>query len=400
MPEFCHLVCVTSVNNNKFYDMQDLGNGEFEAKYGRIGVTCTSVRYPISRWNSIYNSKIKKGYIDQTHLVSVPAVTKTTDVYKSIENADIARLIAYLREAARDTVTKNYTVASTQVTPTMVAKAQSILNRLVNIADRASLREFNDSLIELFGVIPRKMANVSNHLAGSRNEFGNIIQREQRLLDVMAGQVSGNVVEEKISGDSSMTVLEAFGLEFSPVTEKDVAIIKKELGPDCAHMFYKAWRVENKETRKKFKAFCKGKGRLTKKLLWHGSRTENWWGILRSGLVLRPTNAVINGKMFGYGLYFAPKARKSVRYTSMRGSTYAHGTSQYGFLSLYEVAYGKPYDVDNNAGCNDMTWAKLQKVAPGCSSLHAHAGRVLVNDEIIVYREDQTTIKYLVELKA
>lgn len=46
-----------------------------------------------------------------------------------------------------------------------------------------------------------------------------------------------------------------------------------------------------------------------------------------------------------------------------------------------------------------MTYAKLQKVAPGCSCLHAHAGRVLRNDEVIVYREDQVTIKYLVELK-
>ena len=64
------------------------------------------------------------------------------------------------------------------------------------------------------------------------------------------------------------------------------------------------------------------------------------------------------------------------------------------------MAYGKPYDVTDNTGCWDMTWNKLQKVAPGCTSLHAHAGRALVNDEIIVYREDQTTIKYLVELKA
>ena len=63
------------------------------------------------------------------------------------------------------------------------------------------------------------------------------------------------------------------------------------------------------------------------------------------------------------------------------------------------MAYGKPYDVDSNMGCGDMTWTKLQKVAPGCCSLYAHAGRALQNDEIIVYREDQTTIKYLVELK-
>lgn len=399
MPDFCHLVCVTSVNNNKFYDMQDLGNGEFEAKYGRIGATCTTVRYPMSRWYSIYNQKLKKGYIDQTSLVSVAQV-QTNEKYKPIEDEDVAKLIAYLREKARDTVAKNYTVASTQVSAAMVAKAQSIINRLYNTASNLTVAQFNDDLIELFGVIPRKMSYVPDYLASRASEFPNIIHREQQLLDVMAGQVSGDVVEQKTTGNENETVLEAFGLEFSPVTEKDVSIIKKELGPECAHMYYKAWRVENKATRKKFKEFCKGKGRLTKKLLWHGSRTENWWGILRSGLVLRPTNAIINGKMFGYGLYFAPKARKSVRYTSLRGSTYAHGSSSFGFLSLYEVAYGKPYDVSDNYGCGDMTWAKLQKVAPGCSSLHAHAGRVLQNDEIIVYREDQTTIKYLVELKS
>lgn len=399
MPDFCHLVCVTSVNNNKFYDMQDLGNGEFEAKYGRIGATCTTVRYPMSRWYSIYNQKLKKGYIDQTSLVSVAQV-QTNEKYKPIEDEDVAKLIAYLREKARDTVAKNYTVASTQVSAAMVAKAQSIINRLYNTASNLTVAQFNDDLIELFGVIPRKMSYVPDYLASRASEFPNIIHREQQLLDVMAGQVSGDVVEQKTTGNENETVLEAFGLEFSPVTEKDVSIIKKELGPECAHMYYKAWRVENKATRKKFKEFCKGKGRLTKKLLWHGSRTENWWGILRSGLVLRPTNAIINGKMFGYGLYFAPKARKSVRYTSLRGSTYAHGSSSFGFLSLYEVAYGKPYDVSDNYGCGDMTWNKLQKVAPGCCSLHAHAGRVLQNDEIIVYREDQTTIKYLVELKS
>lgn len=397
MPDFCHLVCVTSVNNNKYYDMQDLGNGEFEAKYGRIGTTCTTVRYPISRWGPIYNQKLRKGYKDQTSLVAVAQV-QTKEKYKPIEDADIAKLIAYLREKARDTVAKNYTVASTQVSSAMVAQAQRIINRLYNTFSNLTVTEFNNDLIELFGVIPRKMNHVSDYLASRDDECAGIIHREQQLLDVMAGQVSGNIVEQKTTGNENETILEAFGLEFSPVTDKDVAIIKKELGPECAHMYYKAWRVENKATRKNFKEFCKGKGRLTKKLLWHGSRTENWWGILRSGLVLRPTNAIINGKMFGYGLYFAPKARKSVRYTSLRGSTYAHGSSSFGFLSLYEVAYGKPYDVSDNYGCGDMTWNKLQKVAPGCSSLHAHAGKTLMNDEIIVYREDQTTIKYLVEL--
>ena len=85
-------------------------------------------------------------------------------------------------------------------------------------------------------------------------------------------------------------------------------------------------------------------------------------------------------------------------YTSLHNSYWAKGNSNYGFLALCEVAYGKPYDVYDSQ--NGMTWERLQKVAPGCSSLHAHAGRSLRNDEVIVYKEDQVTIKYLVELKA
>lgn len=394
--DFVHLVCVTSVNNNKYYDMRDCGDGTFEVTYGRIGATKNFAHYPISKWNSIYKQKINKGYEDMTDMVATKKVV-SVEKYKPIEDKGIASLIEYLREKARDTVKKNYTIGADSVTPVMISSAQSILNRL-SFMD-FSVREFNDKLLELFTVIPRQMTDVSCFLAANKNDFEKIIHREQELLDVMAGQGGGNTVEVKETGDENQTVLEAFGLEFSPATDKDIEIIKKQLGKECEHLFYKAWRVENVATRKKFKAFCKGKGRITKKLFWHGSRTENWWSILRTGLVLRPTNAVINGKMFGYGLYFAPRAKKSVGYTSLRGSYWAGGQSQFGFMALYEVVYGKPYNVTNNSGCSDMSYEKLQRVAPGCSSLHAHAGSVLKNDEIIVYKEDQVTIKYLVELK-
>lgn len=40
-------------------------------------------------------------------------------------------------------------------------------------------------------------------------------------------------------------------------------------------------------------------------------------------------------------------------------------------MALYEVVYGKPYDVSDNAGLSDMNYEKLQKRAPGCSCLHA-----------------------------
>ena len=397
MGRHCHLVMVTAANNNKYYDMTEQGDSLL-VKYGRIGSTETTKTYPISKWDSIYAQKIGKGYKDETALTAVTQVIAKDD-YKPIENKDIAAVVEFLREQARETVRKNYTVGSDSVTQDMVDEAQAKLDYIFRRATSITVQQFNDELIELFHIIPRRMSQVQDYLADNTSDFGKIIEREQKLLDVMAGQVVAKVttVNEDNGGDKEQTILEAMGLEFSPVDDKDIAIIKKELG-ECAYMFYKAWRVENKATRKKFKDFLKGKGRFVKKLFWHGSRTENWWNILRTGLVLRPTNVVINGKMFGYGLYFAPKARKSVGYTSLRGSYWAGGYSNYGFLALCEVAYGKPYDVyDSQQG---MTWEKLQKVAPGCSSLHAHAGRSLRNDEVIVYREDQVTIKYLVELKA
>lgn len=170
-------------------------------------------------------------------------------------------------------------------------------------------------------------------------------------------------------------------------------MIKKQLG-DNKNQFVDAWRVTNNTTHKKFDQFVKKYDVQETKLLWHGSRNENWWNILKTGLILRPTNVVITGKMFGYGSYFANKAEKSIGYTSLLGAHWTHGDSPKAFLALMEVAYGKPYHVEDSC---DMDWSRLHKM--GCHSLHAHAGRSLYNDEIVVYCEDQMTVRYLVEIR-
>ena len=41
------LICVTPNNNNKFYNMTDLGNGQFKVEYGRVGAAATTLTYPI-----------------------------------------------------------------------------------------------------------------------------------------------------------------------------------------------------------------------------------------------------------------------------------------------------------------------------------------------------------------
>ena len=51
-------------------------------------------------------------------------------------------------------------------------------------------------------------------------------------------------------------------------------------------------------TRDRFEKHIKESDFSNTKLLWHGSRNENWMSIISNGLLLNP-NAVITGKMFG-----------------------------------------------------------------------------------------------------
>ena len=69
-------------------------------------------------------------------------------------------------------------------------------------------------------------------------------------------------------------------------------------------------------------------------------------------------------------------------------------------MALMDVAYGKPFDAYSFENrFSGLDYQGLQRLCPGANCLHAHAGSMLRNDEIIVYKEDQSTIHYLVELK-
>ncbi|MBQ8302745.1 MAG: WGR domain-containing protein [Clostridia bacterium] len=403
MPEITprHLVMVTAgANNNKYYDMTPHGDS-WTATYGRIGSGSQTRTYPMSQWNSKYNEKINKGYVDQTDLVKdlISTEKPKQSEYKEIENKVIAEIVERLQAMARKAISENYTISSNKVTQAMVDEAQTILTSLLSIEDKS---EFNNTLLKLFTVIPRKMGSVRSYIAQDDTQFAKIISREQDLLDIMKGQVVQKQVIEEVKDDKPLydrTILEQLGLEFEECTVEDVARIKVALG-SCSDKYHKAWKVKNIRTQKRFDDFVKDNNIKDVRLLFHGSRNENWWSIINSGLVLRPTNAVITGKMFGYGIYYAPKAKKSLGYTSLSGSYWANGNSSSGFMALMDVAYGKPYDVHSfESRFHTFDYAALQKACPGANCLHAHEGSMLRNDEIIVYKEEQCTIKYLVELK-
>jgi len=388
-----------NANNNKYYRLIPKGD-YWEAQYGRIGTTgFQTATYPMSQWDKKLNEKLKKGYENKTNLVAETISTSNKKEHADISNPSIAQIVSRLQSMARQAIKDNYTISSNNVTKLMVEEAQILLNNLITI-DNLDL--FNKVLVDLFKTIPRKMGKVIDYLAKQKENFAEIIQREQDLLDVMKGQVIQHSIIDEPETDNdlpSQTILDVLGIHFEEITQEDVKIIKRQLDT-ISNKYYQAWKVVNNKTQSKYDEFVKGNKIKNTKLLWHGSRNENFWSIINTGLILRP-NAVITGKMFGTGCYFSPDSSKALNYSSLDGSYWSHGKEKSGFMGLFNVAYGKSYDVYSfDSKFYNLNYENLQKMCPNSNSLHAHGGTgMLRKDEIIVYKEDQMTIQYLVELK-
>ncbi|KAJ5817241.1 hypothetical protein N7447_009474 [Penicillium robsamsonii] len=73
-----------------------------------------------------------------------------------------------------------------------------------------------------------------------------------------------------------------------------------------------------------------------RRLLWHGSRSTNFGGILSQGLRIAPPEAPVNGYMFGKGVYLADISSKSANYCC------PYNSGGMGLLLLCDAELGAP----------------------------------------------------------
>lgn len=122
--------------------------------------------------------------------------------------------------------------------------------------------------------------------------------------------------------------------------------------------------------------------------VFHGTSEANCLSILKSGLKISPpSTATIAGKLWGEGIYGAINSSKSMGYTFGR---WGQSASDTGWIYICDFALGNifyptTYKGNLKSG-HDSVWAKASS-----TGLH--------NDEIIVYKNNQVKIKYLLEIK-
>ena len=397
MSRTAKLIFVSDDNHNKYYNMIDNGS-TISVEYGRVGATSMTASYPSSKWSSLHSSKLKKGYRDVTHLFT-EAVSSSTVSFLDISDKLVSELISKLEAYTKKTVSTNYLVTADSVSEKQIKQAQMLLNDLLSVKNN---RELNMLLLEVFQTIPRKMKKVQDHLYGENDTFRysiieEVVSKEQDLLDTMAQQVKQVELVADNKSDK-LTLLDAMGLEIYNVTPDQEKQIKRKLA-NLSDNYICGYKVVNKKTHERFTKFINKSSNKETDLFFHGSRNENWLPILQTGLLLRPTNAVVTGKMFGYGSYFADKAQKSWGYTSAHGSYWAKGSANEAFMALFNVHLGNKLHVKRHESwCSSMDLNKL-KAKGKYDSLFAEGGIDLRNNEYIVYTEDQSTVEYLVQMR-
>lgn len=170
------------------------------------------------------------------------------------------------------------------------------------------------------------------------------------------------------------------------------------------------FKIEREGERQRYKPF---KQLHNRQLLWHGSRTTNFAGILSQGLRIAPPEAPVTGYMFGKGVYFADMVSKSANYCHTTPS------NPTGLILLGEVALGSMYELKAASHITKLPKGKhsvkgLGRTAPDPAAtvqldgVDVPLGKGMstnINDtslmynEYIVYDTAQVNLKYLLKLK-
>ena len=395
-----YLTCIDVKDNHyKFYKLEN-DNDMLKVTYGRIGAEAgtpfgeKNYTYPSDMYWIKYYEKMQKGYEDKSKIYLAERSKKNNNKKNNKKNENNDKNKKAILETGPSyelfnllkLYAKNYvyeSCVSTNVTIDMVNESKKILKLLYN---RKTVNGFNRQLLNLIAICPRKVNYVEDLIAKTKEDFPIIIDREESLVSAMEVLVS-NTSNINNNPDS----FQKWGIEVYEATNEQKQEVYSHLNDNLKNKVYKIYRVINKNKQNDFNNYVKNKNITTIKQFWHGSKNENWLSIIKNGLLLNP-NAVITGKMFGNGIYFAPSCQKSWNYTSYRGTSWANGKSDMGIMGLYATAYGEPLNVT----CSHH-YTERELGNKNC--VHAHAGIQLRNDEIIFYNENAMILNYIVEFR-
>ncbi|PYI13248.1 poly polymerase [Aspergillus violaceofuscus CBS 115571] len=179
---------------------------------------------------------------------------------------------------------------------------------------------------------------------------GDLLKREIELLETLTDmEVANNIMKDAEDAEMIHQLdrqFQALGMnEMTPLIRSSAEFQELETYLVCSRgashsvglKVLNIFRIERQGENDRFNSsrFSKIKN-SDRRLLWHGSRSTNFGGILSQGLRIAPPEAPVNGYMFGKGVYLADMSSKSANYCC------AYGSGNKGLLLLCDAELGDP----------------------------------------------------------
>jgi poly [ADP-ribose] polymerase len=397
-----------------------------------------------AEFNSIKKAKLKKGYVE----IDVAQRTLGSDEAKKhvktvqLKNADSSatpsqpsihvetfRIVSVLMGATNNWVIKTLKCPLGQLTNDQVDRGRACLVAAKRIL--ASNKNYNDLLDltnQFYGLIPHNLG------AGARGQMMHLLidsdQKVAVLEDELDTLLDAKSIGATLTSNSVYDQYKSLDTEFCFIEKTDYRFgwldrLVQDTRASNHHYLGKitllnAWDIQRNGERDRFLGRAKeiskqcGKqvipdqmGIVTKRKdvydtdlfhnanvipLFHGSRSQNITGILKSGLLIRPAGAIITGSMYGSeAIYKSSSSTKSINYTNIRSSYWAKGSDDRAFLFVSDCALGNQFMAKSPGQYT------LKSIAP-YHSVWAKGGQSgVINDEMMLYRTDQHNLRYLLE---
>ena len=279
------------------------------------------------------------------------------------------------------------------ITHAHIGTARDVLNRLQAISGKGDDnrrddgdRDVRDANNEFFSLVP--------HDHGIRFDVSNMLLTDDHIamkLDLLQGMEAALTVtdaDDKDHGGPSLPL----SMEELGGRSDEFRFLADLVRKTAKHHDVRSWRVN--------RIFQAANANETAKWrnptsdgpvydLFHGSANANLLSIMLNGFYVPPSSAShVTGRMFGNGVYGASSSSKSFRYSvGLWGGRRSRMQTAYMFVVKFGM--GNVYECYN---------ALFRGPPRGYHSVHAKAGRSLLNDEFIVYNTNQARVTHLIEM--
>ncbi|KAK7104156.1 poly [ADP-ribose] polymerase 1-like [Littorina saxatilis] len=443
-----------SRGTNSFYKLQALEGDKVNSywlfrSWGRVGTTvggtkverCGSKNSAIDKFKELYLEKTGNDWADRKDFKKKPSKFYPLEIDYGQEEDDIQKLSmtgskSKLPKSLQDLICKIFDVDQMKkamlefeidmkkmplgkLSKRQIESAYKILTELQRLVDKKGTpTQFVDATNRFYTLIPHDFGMGKMKILDTAEAIRMKTEMLDNLLEIEVAYSllrGGDEGEDPIDGHYKKLHCKLEPMDKSEELYKRLCDYAKNTHA-ATHTQYSLdvldiFEVDREGESERFEPF---KALHNRQLLWHGSRTTNYAGILSQGLRIAPPEAPVTGYMFGKGAYFADMVSKSANYCRTSKS------DPVGVLLLCEVALGNMHELTGASYIEKLPKGKhstkgIGMTTPDPSGFYTTKDGILVPmgtsskakipysslmyNEYIVYDVAQIKIRYLLKTK-